>query len=254
VAGGLGVRCLGLRRLADDCRRDPTGFHLGVAGVLGVALACSLLTIGNPVAINGAQMLVLLHSLSWLYAASVLADALRAPSRARRAGAALILAVAVVSPLAYIARKRFPAVLTRADSLDRRFQTIAPDSLAACLWLERNTAPADRLVMSLRRDPADSGGLKPLYVAALSRRRIVTLAAPLNADARLVRERLGLVERLYAAASVSEGEQSLRALGARWVWEEAVPLPFRFPSLRLRFRHGNVALYEFSPAPAATAP
>jgi hypothetical protein len=69
-----------------------------------------------------------------------------------------------------------------------------------------------------------------------------------------VRERLGLVERLYAAASVSEGEQSLRALGARWVWEEAVPLPFRFPSLRLRFRHGNVALYEFSPAPAATAP
>jgi len=254
VAGGLGMRCLGLRRLADDCRRDATGFHLGMACLFVVTLGGSLIAVGNPVAINGAQMLVLLHSLSWLYAASVLADALRAPSRARRAGAALVLAAAVVSPLGYIARKRFPAAFTAPDSLDRRSQTISPDSLAACRWLARNAAPADRLVMSLWGDPGDRGGLKPLYVAALSRRRIVTLAAPLNVDPRLVRERLMHVERLYAAASVSEGEQSLRALGARWVWEEAVPLPFRFPSLRLRFRQGDVALYEFSPSPSpATA-
>lgn len=244
VAGGLGVRLVGLPWLWQGARRDESGFGAWLAGTVAVAIALGLLVEGNPVSVEGMQFLLFAQALSWIPAGVVLAEATAGPGR-RRAAAMALVAVALVGPCRYLARKAWPEFLTPASAADRLRFTVSPTTLAACAWLARQPARTDRLVVALAGDPEDMGGLLALHLGALAERRVVASNGEYHVGTAVADRQRALVDRLYSTPDAGEGERLLAVLGASWVWEDARhPLRFSAPWLVLRFTAGPTRVYQ----------
>lgn len=246
LVGGLGVRLAGLPRLARAARPR---FELGwlAAVTMGLATLLALAVRGHPTAVDGAQFLVVPQALLWLFVAPVIHDAFRRDAR-HRLVAALALAMAVVTPLRYVALKRFPERLTSPGSVDRVAFSLSPTTLAACEWLRTHGTPGDRVALPLAGDPEDRGGLKPLYVAAIAGRRVLAQLVSYSIGPESKGRRIASVERLYSTTDPAEGERILTALGATWVWVDAArPLRFASPGLEWRAAFGSTSLLHFTP-------
>jgi hypothetical protein len=217
LAGGLGVRLLGLPRLAREARGDRSGLHALIAATI-VAGVCAALTLRvQPMGVDGVQFLTFAQYLLWPYAALALSGL-----RARWAWLAVpLVALALVSPSVALARKLAPERFTSAQALDRVRLRLGLATLAACDWLRAHSAPGERLVVPLTGDPEDVGALKPLLVAGLSERRIVAYAVPLGVAPLLVAERNSLVASLYEAGSPVDAEAARERLQAHWIWDDA---------------------------------
>jgi hypothetical protein len=112
VAGGLGVRVAGALVLGRRARVDRSGLAGWLAlSVLG-ALVLGFLVVGDPLALNGAQFLILPQLLLWTTTGPWLAGWLEVGGARRWAGLALV-AASCASPLLYVARKAWPESLTR---------------------------------------------------------------------------------------------------------------------------------------------
>lgn len=243
LAGGLGARLCGLPRLVSLWRAEPRGFHAFVALSAASSLALGLISIGDPLPADGAQFLILAQLVLWLYAGPALYEWLGRPRL--RVAAAIGLLLAPINPLFYIAAKRRPEALAPPGSLDRRYQVLRPDAVAACLWLDAHAARGDRLVVPLEGDPEDLDGLKALYTGALAARPLLATRATFNLALPLARARGTDVLALYGTESREEAEAILDRWGVRFVWEEAArPLRFRSHRLRPAFAQGSVRLHE----------
>ncbi len=247
LAGGLGVRLLGLRRLAQSVRRDATGVHALIAASCAVAVVLGLALRGDPNPVDGWQFLGLPLYLLWLYVAPGLGEWTARRGWARPAAVGL-LALAMVSPARYLAKRRFPEWLTSPRSADRSLFSMPPPVLDACAFLNRHAAPGEALVVPLR-SPADPAGLRTLFVPALSGLRVSASVIALHAAPPLIAARQEAAERLYTTTDSQEGEALLERLGAAWVWEEP-SRPLGFASARLQPRYaGAVRLWRVRPAP-----
>jgi hypothetical protein len=251
LVGGLGVRLVGLARITRECRLGAS-LHLHTVASVVAALTLSLLFVGTPVPTDGVQFVMLAQLLLWFYAGPVLADALSGPRLAGRLVALALIALAVANPVRYLARRAFPGSLVPDAAIaDRLFVPLSRSTLAACRWLQRQTDVSGRLVLPLGGDPGDATGLKPLYVAALSERRLAVFATNLSIEPARAESLRRAAWVLFETQDAEEGQRALEALNARWVWqEEGRPLRFRSPRLASAFRSGGVTLFEFSsPAP-----
>jgi hypothetical protein len=218
LAGGFGVRLLGLPRLLRQARADATGLHAFVGLTIAMAIGASLSVRAQPMAVDGIQFLMLALYLSWLYAGPALAGC-----TGRRAWLAVPLAaLALVPPVTSLARKMAPSRFTRAGSLDRVRVTLRPATLAACAWLRERTDRRDRVLLPLDGDPEDVGGMKPLLVAALAQRRVAAFGSPTHVAASTVRERREWARRVYEATEAAAVQDAQERLGAQWIWEDAV--------------------------------
>ena len=99
--------------------------------------------------------------------------------------------------------------------------TLRPDTLAACEWLRARSDPRDRVVLPLAGDPENVGGMKPLLVAALARRRLVAYSAPLGVPLEGVALRSEWTRRVYEETDGAVVQDALDRLGAQWIWEDA---------------------------------
>lgn len=216
LAGGLGLRLLGLPRLARESRSDPSGLHAWIAATIAVGLCAALAVRVQPAGVDGVQFLTFAQYLLWPYAALALASLMT-----RRAWLAVpLVALALVSPSLSLARKLAPERLTSASALDRVRLRLGPATVTACDWLREHSAPGERLALPLTGDPEDFGLLKPLLVAGLSERRIVAYAVPLGVAPALVAERNALVASLYDAGTADEAEAARERLQAHWIWDD----------------------------------
>jgi hypothetical protein len=240
LAGGLGVRLLGVPGLLARARSDSTGFVGWVAWAIGVMIAAALLLEGNPTAIEAVQFLLLAQSLLWLFAGPVL-DAVLAQ---RPALGVLLLAMALASPVGYLARKALPEIVPSAGPLDGAWVRLTPDALAACRFLERSSAPTDRVLVPVAgRDPAS--GARGLALAAVAGRRVPAIAAPFHVSRENAGARIGAVSRVYETEEASEAEGLIDRLGVDWVLEEAEqPLRFRSDRLSVAFVSGGVRVHR----------
>ena len=242
LAGALGVRLLGLPRLVRGAARDATGFHALVAASCGAAAVLGLALRGNPTVVDGWQFLGLPLYLLWLYVAPVLAGWIGRGGPARAAALGM-LALAVVSPVRYAAKRRFPERLTSPRSADRLTFSMPAPALDACAFLARYAAPGETLVMPMS-SPADPAGLRTVFVPALAGLRVPASVIALHAAPSLIAARQRAAERLYATADPREGEALLDQLAAGWVWEEP-SRPLGFASARLELRYaGEVRLWR----------
>jgi hypothetical protein len=217
LAGGLGVRLFGVPYLLRQARSDASGLHAFVGLTMAIAVCASLALRGHPMAVDGIQFLMLTQYLSWLYAGPALVAWLAQGVWL----VAPLIAVALVAPVTSLARKIAPARFTAAGSLDRVRVTLRPDTLAACEWLRARSDPRDRLVLPLAGDPEDVGGMKPLLVAALARRRVVAYGAPLGIPVERVAERREWTRRVYEETDAAVVQDALDRLGAQWIWDDA---------------------------------
>jgi hypothetical protein len=247
LVGSFGVRLIGLPPLVAACRAGA-GVHRYIAASMCVAVLSSLVLIGNPVPTDAAQFLILAQCLAWLYAGPRLATLIGDRRAAIRIFALFLLAGAVVNPARYVVRKASPGLLTPPSAVyDRLFVQLSPDATSACKWLEEHAQPHERLLLPLTGDPGDIGGLKPLYVALVSRRRLAAYSADFSIDPAVAAARRRAAHVVFDTEDGIEGESALRALAVRWVWQEDVaPLRFRSSRLTRRFSSGSVTLYEFS--------
>jgi hypothetical protein len=218
LAGGLGVRLAGLPRLWREARRDPGGAHALAAAAVAVSVVASLALRGQPMAIDGIQFLTFAQYLLWLYAGPALA-ALAA--RGAWPVAVGLAGLALVAPVRSLAEKMAPERFTAPGSLDRVRVVLRPATVAACEWLRTTADPRDRVLLSLDGDPEDVGGVKPLLVAALSRRRVSVYGVPLGVSMDRVIERREWTRRVFEATGPGEVQEALDRLGAQWVWEDA---------------------------------
>lgn len=241
LAGALGVRLLGLPRLAAGARHEPDGLHVPVAAAVGLSLLLAFTIVGHPTRVNGTQFLMVGLYLLWPYAAGALEALLASPARWRRAAGAALLAAAVISPAGYLARKLLPEALTAPAAWDRRRFTLPAPAAAACSWL-RDHSPRDAsVVVPLGIGPRDGGGLLPLYVAAVANRRVSATPNDIAMAPGVGDRRRALVTGLFAARTPAEAELLLDQLGAGWVWEPAEqPLASRPPSLETAFEAEGV--------------
>jgi hypothetical protein len=248
LVGGFGVRLLGLPLLVRRARADPGGADTLIAGSLLWMVGLSLLLVGNPTPLDGAQFLMCAQFLAWPYAGIALGRLARAGG-ARRGLALALFALALLSPLRYVALKLFPESLTPAGSVDRARYVVSPDALAACRFLAQTSPATDRLVVPLH-PPGDEGGLGALYFGALAGRRVSAVAADVHVVPAVGAERRAAVLRLFTTTDAPEGEALLNRLGAAWVWEDASE-PLRFQSSRLEplFARGAVRLLRLRPPP-----
>ena len=226
LVGGFGVRLVGLPYMLRRARSDASGLHAFVALTMATAACASLLVRGHPMAVDGIQFLMLTQYLAWLYAGPALVAWLpRAPW--------LVLpltGLALVAPVTSLARKIAPARFTAPGSLDRVWVTLRPDTLAACEWRRARSDPRDRVVLPLAGDPENVGGMKPLLVAALARRRLVAYSAPLGVPLEGVALRSEWTRRVYEETDGAVVQDALDRLGAQWIWEDAArPLRAKVP-------------------------
>jgi hypothetical protein len=247
LVGSFGVRLIGLPQLVAASRAEE-GVHRYIAASMGVAVLSSLVLVGNPVPTDAAQFLILAQCLAWLYAGPRLATLFVDRRAAIRILALFLVAGAVVNPARYVIRKASPGLLTPASAVyDRLFVQLSPDATSACRWLEEHAQPHERLLLPLNGDPGDVGGLKPLYVALVSRRRLAAYGADFSIDSAVATARRRAAGVVFDTEDGVEGESALRSLAVRWVWQEDVaPLRFRSSRLTRRFSSGSVTLYEFS--------
>jgi len=247
LVGSFGARLIGLPRLVAASRAEE-GLHRYVAASVGIAVLSSLVLVGNPVPTDAAQFLILAQCLAWLYAGPRLAKLFGDRRAAIRTLALFLVAGAVVNPVRYVIRKASPGMLTPVSAVyDRLFVQLSPDATSACKWLEEHAQPHERLLLPLSGDPGDIGGLKPLYVALVSKRRLAAYSADFSIDPAVATARRGAAGVVFDTEDRSEGESALRALAVRWVWQEdMVPLRFHSSRLTRRFSSGSVTLYEFS--------
>ena len=217
LAGGFGVRLFGLPQLLRQARSDGSGLHAFVGLTMATAVCASLALRGHPMAVDGIQFLMLTQYLSWLYAGPALVAWLGQGVWL----VAPLIAVALVAPVTSLARKIAPARFTAAGSLDRVRMTLRPDTLAACEWLRARSDARDRLVLPLAGDPEDVGGMKPLLVAALARRRVVACGAPLGIPVERVAERREWTRLVYEETDAAVVQDALDRLGAQWIWDDA---------------------------------
>ncbi len=217
LAGGLGVRLVGLPRLLRLARSDASGLHALVAVAMAISIAASLALRGHPMGVDGIQFLTFAQYVSWLYAGPTLGEWL-----ARRAWiAAPLVALALVAPVTSLARKVAPARFATAGSLDLVRVTLRPATLAAAERLRVASDPRDRVLVPLDGDPENVGGVKPLLVAALARRRVVAYGVPLGIPMERVAERREWSRRVYESADPTVVQDAIDRLGAQWVWEDA---------------------------------
>jgi hypothetical protein len=241
LAGGLGVRLVGLPRLLALARRDA--FHGLLLATAAAAVSMALLLVGQPVRADGAQPLLVSHTLAWLTTGPVLAGWLARPRL--RVLAVALLAIAPLAPLGYMVRKVLPAI-TAPDSWDRAYQVLPGGAVQASLWLSEHAGPGERLVVPLEGDPADLGGLKAVYVAALAGRPLIASRATFNLDPALAEQRRGEVRELYSTTDTGLGEALLERRDVRWVWEEdGLRLHFQSARLRPAFTAAGITLHEF---------
>jgi hypothetical protein len=226
LVGGLGVRLIGVPYLLRRARSDASGLHAFVGLTMATAACASLVLRGHPMGVDGIQFLMLTLYLSWLYAGPALLAWLPR-------GAWLVVpltGLALVAPVSYLARKIAPARFTTVGSLDRVRVTLRPDTLAACEWLRARSDPRDRVVLPLAGDPEDVGGVKPLLVAAVARRRVAAYGAPLGIPVERVAERREWTRRVYEETDAAVVQDALDRLGAQWIWEDAArPLSATLP-------------------------
>jgi hypothetical protein len=241
LAGGLGVRLVGVPRLLALARAGA--LHGLLLATVSSAVLMALLLVGQPVRADGAQPLLVAHTLAWLTAGPVLAEWLARPRL--RVLAVALLAIAPLAPLGYVARKAWPA-LTAPDSWDRAYQVLPAGAVQASLWLSEHAGPGERLVVPLEGDPGDLGGLKAVYVAALAGRPLIASRATFNLDPALAEQRRAEVRELYASTDAAAAEALLERRAVRWVWEEpGLALRFRSTRLRPAFSADGITLQEF---------
>ncbi len=251
LAAGFGLRLVGLPRLLQLIATHTEARLAAVAMVIATALALCLR--GNPTRLDGAQFLVLPQALLWLFAAPAVHAISRRGLASRLLGGVFVVAAAV-SPLRYIAMKRFPEFLTTPGSMDRLRFTLSPSTVEACKWLSVHSRPAETLVLPLVGDLENRGGLKPLYVAAIAERRIAGQGVPYLVAPNIVMERNTAIERLYSTRDPAEGERILAGLGATWVWVDAArPLRFRSARLEWQANFGPTTLLRLAPEEEAGA-
>lgn len=249
LVGAFGTRLAGLGRLLHHVR-SREAFHVFVALAMAWAGLLGLLLVGRPVVTDGAQFLLVPLMLSWLYAGPSIAALLSKGIVARAAGLALVGA-ALVNPGRYVILKVAPG-WTPANALDRRYLELPAPVVEACVWLRANSRPTDALLIGLRGDPGDFGGLKSIYVAALAGRRLVAAASDLGVAPELGSARRAAVDEVYTATDAARAEAVLDGLGARFVWEETRrPLQVRPPRLVLRYSSADVRILELVPRDAA---
>lgn len=245
LLGSLGVRAIGLPRLAARVREDRHGYHVFVAASIGAALGLGLLTVGRPVATDGAQFLTLALFLMWLYTGPTLAEVLGRRGLSRGLGLILLVA-ATASPIRYLVLKAFPETWTPSGSWDRSRLTLPPQVGVACGWLRTAAAPSASLLLPLGGEPGDVGGLKPLYVAALCERRLAAYSVDFGVEPAQGGARRRATATVYTTQDPAAAERALQTLGARWVWEEpGRPLRFTSPRLLRRYDSSRVRLHEF---------
>jgi hypothetical protein len=218
LLGAYGLRLAGATRLRMALRADDSGVHAWIACAIALGTLASLVVRGNPMGINGIQFLTFALYLAWLYAGPALAAA-------RRPLAALLVALAVTSPVGYVARKLAPERWTAPDSLDREWVLLDAATLQACEWLRVNAPASDRVVLSLDPTPGDRGILKPLIVAALAHKRLAAFNVPFGVSQTRLAERRRLADSIYAEADPRAVASAISGLQADWIWaEDARPL------------------------------
>jgi hypothetical protein len=235
LAGGFGVRLVGLPRLARLARADVGGFHGFLAVTLGLLVTLSLLLIGRPNAVDGIQFLTLAQYLLWIHAAPTLA-AWATAGGVRRALAAACVALALVSPTRYVLAKTRPDRFAPPGSMDRARAVLPRDAIAACAWLRSHSAPGETVAAPLHEG---------LYVGALCGRRLLAVPGNFHLEARQADEQRALVAALFRTADPARSDALLDRLGADWVWEDvSQPLPGHGPALALRYSSQTVRLYR----------
>ena len=171
VIGALGLRLLGLPRALRLALRDRRAVEAWLLACTALGIGLSLLLVGDPVAIDGAQFQGVALFLGWCSTAVLLARWLRGPGLWPPVLAVALIALAVSSPLDYLAHKRFPEQLSAPDSVDRAWVVLSPATVAGAEWVERRTPVTDRLLM-----PVGGPRLVPLrllYVGLLAGRRLL---------------------------------------------------------------------------------
>jgi hypothetical protein len=240
LIGGFGLRLAGLPELALRVRGDASGFETWFAATLLGSTAAALLVGGNPTAVEGVQFLLFALSLAWLPAATTL-DRLFARKPLL---AAALVAVALVSPVGYLARKAAPQLVPSDGPLDADRVRLSPAALSACRFLDTAAGPEERLLVPVRGNDAASGA-RGLLLAALSERRVTAVSAPFHVSRAAFRERASAVDRFYATQDVAEAEAILDALAVDWVWEDAEsPIAVRTERLDVAFEDATVRVHR----------
>jgi hypothetical protein len=247
LVGGLGVRLLGVAILPRRVRQDGSGLWawLAVSCVLSLALGLSL--VGDPVPLDGVQFLILAQLLLWLPTGPLLGGWI-ASGGARRWVAVLLLPVACASPAGYVLRKTMPDRFTAPRSVDRLRIALSADHVAAASWLARQPLERANLAIDYRPVAADPGARRPFYVAALANRRLCAFGDTLSVPPAVADERRLMLAEAFDTADPDRALALLDGLGADWVWvEDARPLRYAAPRLKLRTRSGAVSVYERVP-------
>lgn len=251
-ACGLGVRLLGAGLLVRRVRRDETGLWTALALALAAALVLGVFVVGHPLALNGAQFLILPQLLLWMLVGPWLADALAAGT-ARRLLALVLLLVACVSPVRYLAFKAWPGRFAPRQ-VDGLRSELPAGTVAAATWLAGQPASGANLLVDWRARAKDPGGRTALYVAVLSGRRLLAYDETHSVAETFADERRRQVAEIYDTADAARAEALLDALGVRWVWVDAShPLRFSSARLGLRLQGDGVAIHEYL-GRAATPP
>jgi hypothetical protein len=241
---GFGPRLLGAGCLLREAVRDLTGYALFVFLTMAIGIGLSLTVAVRPIWYDNAQFQLLPRLVLWLYTAPALFAALRQP-RWRWLSAVTLVSVSV-TPLYYIAVKKWPEAFTASGSWDRKRQDLSPASVGAALWLEAHAGRDDRLAMPLYDDPEDQAGMKAFYVSALARRPILASLLAFHVPLEQAAARGNDAIALYSTGDRETAAGILDRWRIRWVWENAAtPLRFNSPRLRLAFSAPGVRLYEY---------
>jgi hypothetical protein len=244
LAGGMGVRLVGLPGLLRRARQDALGAWLGLA--MACAVVLSLTIGGQPTLLDCVQFLMLPQLLLWIFAGPRLGEWVAAGG-ARRAVALLLAALACVGPLGYVLRKARPEWFPAAPSVDRLRVRLSSDALAAADWLARSPRGRANLVADWRAGFGDPGR-RPVYVALIAGKRLAANAENAHVAPALADERRRMVAEVYDTADAARAEALLDALRADWVWvDTARPLRFQSERLPLRARFPGVEIHEHLP-------
>jgi hypothetical protein len=247
LAGGMGVRLLGVALLPRRVRQDGSGLWawLAVSCVLSLALGLSLA--GDPVPLDGVQFLILPQLLLWMPTGPLLAGWMESGG-VKRWIAGLLVPVACASPAGYVLRKTMPERLTAPRSVDRLRVPLPAGHVAAASWLARQPLERADLAIDFRPAAGDPAARRPFYVAALSARRLCAFGDTLSVTPALADERRRQLAEVFDTADPDRALALLDGLGADWVWvEDARPLRYETPLLRLRAREGAISVYERVP-------
>jgi hypothetical protein len=247
LVGGLGVRLLGVALLPRRVRQDPSGVWAWLTASCLLSLALGLSLVGDPVPLDGVQFLILPQLLLWLPTGPLLAGWI-ASGGGKRWLAALLIPVACASPAGYVLRKAMPGRFTGPRSVDRLRVALSADHVAAASWLARQPLERANLAIDIRPVAGDPAARRPFYLASLSSRRLCAFADTLSVPAAVADERRRLLVEVFETADPERALAILDGLGADWIWvEDARPLRYDTPRLRLRARAGAVSVYERLP-------